>query len=135
MDDCPYRIKLTTPELKHYAITAREEKSRLVIHGFAESRQWCGNGARCTVSLSRGSTGIADDIRRKILIQAREDVERAQEVERAQRDAQEQERIIKGMLSQLVKLDHLHDALTGFKTGNGLNGKIIDHYNGYGLFV
>ncbi|CAK8741716.1 hypothetical protein SODG_005034 [Sodalis praecaptivus] len=87
------------------------------------------------MSLSRGSTGIADDIRRKILIQAREDVERAQEVERAQRDAQEQERIIKGMLSQLVKLDHLHDALTGFKTGNGLNGKIIDHYNGYGLFV
>lgn len=101
LDDCPYKIKLTTPELKRYAITAREEKSRLVIYGFVESRQWLGNGARCTVSPSRGATGIADDIRRKILIQAREDVERVQEEEWAQRDAQEQEKIIKGMLSQL----------------------------------
>ncbi|EBR1018859.1 hypothetical protein BRQ86_13975 [Salmonella enterica] len=135
LDDCPYRIKLTTPELKRYAITVREEKGRLVIHGFVESRQWHGHGARCTVSPSRAATGIADDIRRKILIQSREDVEKAQEAERAQRDAQEQEEIIKGMLSQLVKLDNWHDALTGFKVGNGLSGKITDHYNGYGLFV
>lgn len=135
LDDCPYRIKLTTPELKRYAITIREEKGRLAVYGFAESRQWRGNGARCTVSPSRGATGIADDIRRKILIQAREDVEKAQEAERQQRDAQEQEKIIKGMLSQLVKLDNWHNALTGFKVGNGLSGKITDHYNGYGLFV
>ncbi|MDR5971487.1 hypothetical protein [Escherichia coli] len=135
LDDCQYRIKLTTPELKRYALTAREEKGRLVIHGFVESRQWHGHGARCTVSPSRSAAGIADDIRRKILTTAREDVEKAQEVERKQRDAQEQDKIIKGMLSQLVKLDHWHDALTGFKADNGLNGKITDHYNGYGLFV
>lgn len=62
-------------------------------------------------------------------------MEKAQKAEKAQRDAQEQEKIIKGMLSQLVKLDNWHDALTGFKADNGLNGKITDHYNGYGLFV
>ncbi|SQA60507.1 Uncharacterised protein [Raoultella planticola] len=135
LDDCQYRIKLTTPELKRYALTVREEKGRLVIHGFVESRQWHGLGARCTVSPSRSSTGIADDIRRKILTTAREDVEKAQEAERKQRDAQEQDKIIKGMLSQLVKLDHWHDTLTGFKADNGLNGKITDHFNGYGLFV
>lgn len=50
LDDCQYRIKLTTPELKRYALTVREEKGRLVIHGFVESRQWHGYGARCTVS-------------------------------------------------------------------------------------
>ncbi|EAB3660516.1 hypothetical protein EGA70_14645 [Salmonella enterica] len=135
LDDCQYRIKLTTPELKRYALTVREEKGRLVIHGFVESRQWHGNGARCSVSPSRGATGIADDIRRKILTQAREDVKKAQEAEREQQDNQEQEIIIKGMLAQLVKLDNWHDALTGFKADNGLSGKITDHYNGYGLFV
>lgn len=135
LDDCPYRIKLTTPELKRYALTVREEKCRLVIHGFVESRQWHGHGVRCTVSPSRGETGIADDIRRKIFSTAQEDVKKAQEAEKAQRDAQEQEKIIKGMLSQLLTLDNWHDALTGFKAENGLSGKITDHFNGYGLFV
>lgn len=128
LDDCQYRIKLTTPALKRYAITVREEKGRLVIHGFVESRQWHGYGARCTVSLSRGATGIAEDIRRKILTTA-------QEAEQNQRDGQEQEKIIKGMLAQLVTLNNWHNALTGFKAENGLDGKITDHFNGYGLFV
>ncbi|ECW7639345.1 hypothetical protein ROS72_004688 [Citrobacter freundii] len=135
LDDCQYRIKLTTPALKRYAITVREEKGRLVIHGFVESRQWHGYGARCTVSLSRGATGIAEDIRRKILTTAQEDVTKAQEAEQNQRDGQEQEKIIKGMLAQLVTLNNWHNALTGFKAENGLDGKITDHFNGYGLFV
>ncbi|MFL3617377.1 hypothetical protein VKQ53_27175 [Escherichia coli] len=135
LDDCQYRIKLTTPALKRYAITVREDKDRLVIHGFVESRQWHGYGARCTVSLSRGATGIAEDIRRKILTTAQEDVTKAQEAEQKQRDGQEQEKIIKGMLAQLVTLNNWHNALTGFKAENGLDGKITDHFNGYGLFV
>lgn len=135
LDDCQYRIKLTTPALKRYAITVREDKGRLVIHGFVESRQWHGYGARCTVSLSRGATGIAEDIRRKILTTAQEDVTKAQEAEQKQRDGQEQEKIIKGMLAQLVTLNNWHNALTGFKAENGLDGKITDHFNGYGLFV
>lgn len=135
LDDCQYRIKLTTPELKRYALTVREEKGRLLIHGFVESRQWHGYGTRCTVSPSRSAAGIAEDIRRKILIQAQEDVTKAQEAEQKQRDAQEQEKIIKGMLAQLVTLNNWHNALTGFKAENGLDGKITDHFNGYGLFV
>ncbi|WP_454728173.1 hypothetical protein [Citrobacter freundii] len=135
LDDCQYRIKLTTPELKRYALTVREEKGRLLIHGFVESRQWHGYGALCTVSPSRSAAGIAEDIRRKILIQAQEDVTKAQEAEQKQRDAQEQEKIIKGMLAQLVTLNNWHNALTGFKAENGLDGKITDHFNGYGLFV
>lgn len=135
LDDCAYRIKLTTPELKRYAITVREEKGRLVIHGFVESRQWHGHGARCTVSPSRAATGIAEDIRRKILTTAQEDVTKAQEAEQKQRDAQEQEKIIKGMLAQLVKLNNWHDALTGFKADNGLGGKITDYCGGYAMTV
>ncbi|HAT1583160.1 TPA: hypothetical protein I8Y16_004037 [Raoultella ornithinolytica] len=135
LDDCQYRIKLTTPALKRYAITVREDKGRLVIHGFVESRQWHGYGARCTVSPSRGATGIADDIRRKILTSAQEDVTKAQEAEQKQRDAQEQEEIIKGMLAQLVKLENWHDALTGFKAENGLGGKITKYCGGYALTV
>lgn len=135
LDDCQYRIKLTTPALKRYAITVREEKGRLVIHGFVVSRQWHGHGARCTVSPSRSATGIAEDIRRKILTSAQEDVTKAQEAEQKQRDAQEQEKIIKGMLSQLVKLESWHDALTGFKAENGLNGKITDYCGGYTMVV
>lgn len=135
LDNCQYRIKLTTPELKRYAITVREEKGRLVIHGFVESRQWHGHGARCTVSPSRSATGIAEDIRRKILTTAQEDVTKAQEAEQKQRDAQEQENIIKGMLSQLVNLNIWHDALTGFKAENGLGGKITDYCGGYAITV
>lgn len=135
LDDCQYRIKLTTPKLKRYAITVREEKGRIVIHGFVDSRQWHGHGARCTVSPLRAATGIAEDIRRKILTTAQEDVRKAQEAEQKQRDMQEQEKIIKGMLAQLVKLENWHDTLTGFKAANGLDGKITGHYNGYGLFV
>ncbi|WP_160187717.1 hypothetical protein [Escherichia coli] len=135
LDDCQYRIKLTMPALKRYAITVREDKGRLVIHGFVESRQWHGHGARCTVSPSRSGTGIAEDIRRKILTTAQEEVTKAQDAEQKQRDAQEQDKIIKGMLAQLVTLNNWHDALTGFKAENGLDGKITDHFNGYGLFV
>ncbi|CAA2945743.1 TPA: hypothetical protein ACQFHA_003872 [Escherichia coli] len=135
LDDCQYRIKLTMPALKRYAITVREDKGRLVIHGFVESRQWHGHGARCTVSPSRSATGIAEDIRRKILTTAQEEVTKAQDAEQKQRDAQEQDKIIKGMLAQLVTLNNWHDALTGFKAENGLDGKITDHFNGYGLFV
>ena len=58
-----------------------------------------------------------------------------QEAEKKQLEGLEQERIIKGMLAQLVKLEGWHDSLTGFKANNGLSGKITDHYNGYGLFV
>lgn len=53
------------------------------------------------MSPSRGAVGIADDIRRKILTTAQEDVTKAQAAERAQRDALEQDKIIKGMLASL----------------------------------
>ncbi|MHA6187825.1 hypothetical protein ACXYV5_20970 [Escherichia coli] len=135
LDDCQYRIKLTTPNLKRYALTVREDKGRIVIHGFVESRCWRGTGARCTVSPSRNAAAIADDIRHKILKQARQDLDTMQEAEKKQLEGLEQERIIKGMLAQLVKLEGWHDSLTGFKANNGLSGKITDHYNGYGLFV
>lgn len=135
LDDCQYRIKLTTAELKRYVITVREENNRLIIHGFIESRQWRGNGARCTVSPSRGSAGIADDIRRKILIHAHEDIEKALEAERIKQEALEQDKIIKGMLSRLVKLESHYNAFTGYKAENGLQGSVTKRFDGYGVFI
>ncbi|UCQ29618.1 hypothetical protein DCF83_18030 (plasmid) [Edwardsiella tarda] len=135
LDDCRYRIKLTTPELKRYVITVREEKNRLVIYGFVESRQWSGNGAQCTVSLSREVTGIANDIRCKILPLARKEIENALKYEKNIHEQQEKKQILKGMLAQLVQLESWYGALTGFKTENGLSGKITEQGDCYDFVV
>ncbi|MEW5130075.1 hypothetical protein AB1Y63_17905 [Morganella morganii] len=135
LDDCQYRIKLTSPDFRGFIITVRQEQGRLVLTGFVDSRLYRGTYFKCTVAPDRKPDAIAQTIERKILKDAADEISKAQDAEKSHQDAREQEQIIKGMLSRLVKLDSHYNAFTGFKSGNGLYGNITRRFDGYGLTV
>ncbi|WP_025154755.1 hypothetical protein [Morganella morganii] len=135
LDDCQYRIKLSSPELKGFIITARPEKGRLKLCGFVDSRLYRGQYFTCSLSLSRNTNAIAQAIERKILPDAPAELEKVCIAEKREQDALYQDKIIKGMLSRLVKLESHYNAFTGFKSDNGLHGCISEHFDGYGLTV
>lgn len=135
LDDCQYRIKLTSPKFKNYSVHIRMEKQRLSIVGSVDSRSWRSPCYSCTVSPFRNPVEIAADIERKILANALQDVKKALECENNLQAEREKTRILKGMLSQLVQLENWYGTLTGFKVENGLNGQITEHGDGYGFLV
>lgn len=135
LDDCQYRIKLTSPDLRGFIITVRPENGRIVLTGFVDSRLYRGTYFKCTLARDRKPVSIAQTIERKILKDAAEEISKARDAEKSHQDAREQEQIIKGMLSRLVKLESHYNAFTGFKSGNGLQGNITKRFDGYGLTV
>ncbi|MEG9385089.1 hypothetical protein [Morganella morganii] len=135
LDDCMYRIKLSSPELKGFIIMARPEKGRLKLSGFVDSRLYRGTYFTCSLSQSRKADVIAQTIERKILPDAPAELEKARIAEKNQQDALYRDKIIRGMLSRLVKLESHYNAFTGFKSDNGLHGSVTDHFDGYGLTV
>ncbi|MGX8935120.1 hypothetical protein ACWWJJ_17680 [Proteus mirabilis] len=135
LDDCQYRIKLTSPDFRGFIITVRQEQGRLVLMGFVDSRLYRGTYFKCTVAPDRKPDAIAQTITRKILCGAREELIKAKEIEKSYQDAQEQDKIIKGMLSRQVKLESHYNAFTGFQADNGLQGNVIKRFDGYGLTV
>lgn len=135
LDDCQYRIKITSPHFRNYSVHIRMDKERLSIVGSVDSRNWRSPCYSCTVSLQRNPVEIAADIERKILVNALQDVEKALECEKNLQAERERKRILKGMLSQLVQLENWHGTLTGYKAENGLNGQVTEHGDGYGFLV
>lgn len=135
LDDCKYRVKLTSPQYKNYSVHIRMEKERLAIIGSVDSRNWRSPCYSCTVSPHRDPVEIAADIERKILVNAPQDIEKYQEYERNLQDEQEKKRILKGMLSQIVQLESYYGVLTGFDAENGLYGKITEHGDNYDIFI
>ncbi|MBW5840140.1 hypothetical protein [Yersinia enterocolitica] len=135
LDDCLYRIKLTSPQYKNFSIHIRMEKGRLVIIGSVDSRSWRSPYHTCTVSPERNPVEIAADIEKKILIDAFEDVKKAREYERQLQQKQEQTQILKGMLSRLIHLYSWHGTFTGFKVENGLDGNVSERGDGYEMVI
>ncbi|HGJ5868505.1 hypothetical protein [Arsenophonus nasoniae] len=135
LDGCQYRIKLTSPDLRGYIITIRREDGRLVLTGFVDSRLYRGTYFKCTLALGRKPAAIAQAIERKILKDAWEELAKAQDAEKSHENAREQDNIIKGMLSRLVKLENHYNTFTGFKAENGLGGSVTRRFDGYGLTV
>lgn len=135
LDDCQYRIKLTSPQYKNYSIHIRMHKQRLLITGNVNSRTWRSQLYSCTVSPHRNPVDISEDIKRKILVNAKPDIDKAQMYERNRLSEQEGKQIIKGMLSQLVELENWHGTLTGFRASNGLTGCVAEQNNGYEMLV
>ncbi|MCV5688159.1 hypothetical protein OFN32_28535, partial [Escherichia coli] len=105
LDDCQYRIKLTSPDFKNYSIHIRMEKGRLVIIGSVDSRSWRSPYHTCTVSPERNPVEIAADIEKKILSDALDNVDMAREYEQQLQQKREKKLILKGMLSRLVHLE------------------------------
>ena len=88
-----------------------------------------------TVSLTRNPVGIANDISRKILANALDEIELLREHESALQEKQDKVRIIKGMLSQLLSISPWYGALTGFNADNGLAGKILQNGDDYEMVI
>lgn len=135
LDDCEYRIKLTSPVYRGFSIMIRNEKQRLHIGGSADSRLYRGTYYKCTLAQDRTAAAIARTIEQKILLNAAVELTRAKDAEKAHQKAQESDIIIKGMLSRLVKLEGHYNAFTGFTADNGLYGSINTHYDGYSMTV
>ena len=135
LDDCQYRIKLTSPQYKNYSIHIRMEKGRLVIIGSVDSRSWRSPYHTCTVSPERNPVEIAADIEKKILTDAFENVEKAMEYERQLQKKREQTQILKGMLSRLIRLVSWLGTLTGFKVENGLDGNVSERGGGFEMVI
>ncbi|WP_168403011.1 hypothetical protein [Erwinia amylovora] len=135
LDDCQHRLKLTSPQFKNYSVHIRMEKGRLAIVGSVDCRSWRSPCHSCTVSQQRNPIDIAGDIQRKILVTAREEVEQAINCDKERWYKREQEIIVKGMLAQQVPLTPYYNALTGFKTMNGVNGAVTENHSGYGLKI
>ncbi|ELF4568352.1 hypothetical protein RNG55_004585 [Salmonella enterica] len=135
LDDCKYRVKLTSPQYKNYSVYIRMEKERLAIIGSVDSHNWRSPCYSCTVSPHRNPVDIAADIERKILVNALHDIEKYQEYERNLQTEQEKKRILKGMLSQIFQLESYYGALTGFKAENGLYGKITERGDDYDIDI
>ena len=135
LDDCQYRIKLTSPQYKNYSIHIRMEKGRLVIIGSVDSRSWRSHYHTCTESPARNPVELAADIEKKILTDAFENVEKAMVYERQLQKKREQTQILKGMLSRLIRLDSWHGTLTGFKVENGLDGNVSERGDGFEMVI
>ncbi|EKN3891437.1 hypothetical protein ACVT81_004251 [Yersinia enterocolitica] len=135
IDDCLYRIKLTSHFFKNYSVHIRMDKNRLTIVGNVDCRSWRSPCHSCTVSPQRNPIDIARDIQRKILVTARQEVEQAINCDKERRDKREQERIVKGMLAQQVQLTPHYNTLTGFKTMNGIHGTVTENHSGYGVNI
>ncbi|EIY0405656.1 hypothetical protein ML566_005106, partial [Escherichia coli] len=50
LDDCPSRIKLTSPQFKNYSVHIRMEKDRFSVVGSVDSRSWSSPYHVCTLS-------------------------------------------------------------------------------------
>ncbi|HDS4462417.1 TPA: hypothetical protein QH403_004721 [Escherichia coli] len=135
LDDCQYRIKLTSSQFKNYSIHIRMEKGRLVIIGSVDSRSWRSPYHTCTVSPERNPVEIAADIGKKILTDALDNVDMAREYEQQLQRKREQKQILKGMLSRLVRLESRHGTLTEFKVENGLDGNVSERGDGYEMVI
>lgn len=135
LDDCQYRIKLTSPRFKNFSVHIRMDKERLAITGSVDSRNWRGPYHTCTVSPQRNPVEIAADIEKKILINALQDVKTSREYENKLQEERERKLILKGMLLQLVNLENWHGTLTGFKAENGLSGHVTERGDGYEVLI
>ncbi|EGY28701.1 hypothetical protein Rin_00013620 [Candidatus Regiella insecticola 5.15] len=129
-----HQIKLTNPTLKNYSIVARLVKNRIMIYGSIDYHYYhYGKLAKCTISLTRNARAVAKDIKRKVLITAVDEINKANQFHQKERENKEQKRILKGMLAQQVKLKFYHNAITDIVASSGINGRVKDGYDGYQL--
>ncbi|HGJ5856154.1 hypothetical protein [Arsenophonus nasoniae] len=132
--DEEHLIKLMNPTLKNYSIVCRREKDRIMIYGSVDYYHYrYGKLAKCSVSLTRNASAIAEDIKRKVLITAVDEINKANEYHQKEQEKKEQKRILKGMLAQQVKLESYYNAITGIVASSGIHGKVKEGYDGYNL--
>ena len=134
-----HQILMMNPAFKHYAISARLEKNRIHLFGNVQKYSGCGEWSSCTVSPNRQPWEIAEDIRRKILVDAKRQIA-LYEKERAERQQKKDDRaILIHALSQLVKAERysFYDGhrLCSVEASNGIYGSVREGNSGFTLEV
>ncbi|AJI85200.1 hypothetical protein AW19_4142 (plasmid) [Yersinia frederiksenii Y225] len=127
---CDYRIKLTSPNFKYFAIIARMDKGRIYISGGIIHHLFKGEWLHCTVSPHRQPIAIATDIERKILPTALTQVESAMREIKKHSDKKAEREIVISSIGRVMKLSHSHYCLCGFQH-NEIIGSVKETYGGY----
>lgn len=128
--DYVHRIKLTSPNFKNFAITARMDKGRIYISGGIIHHLFKGEWRHCTVSPNRQPIAITNDIERKILLTALEQVEYARIEIKKHYDKIDEREIVKSSIGRVMKLSHSHYCLCGFQH-NEIMGSVKETHGGY----
>lgn len=131
-----YRLTLINPDYRHYSITARLEKGRIILSGSVNKYRHSNSYSRCTVSPTRGAAEIAGDIRRKVLQNARHQIaifEADCAGEQQQREDRRNLMHMLGRLTDVYEYDRSTNVLCSITTSHGIKGDVTDRYGGYQL--
>lgn len=127
-----YRINLMNPVLKNYSITVRQEKDRLILVGGCRRSNRFSEYSKCTVSPSREPWGIAEDIKRKILIDADKQIANVAADFAEVKRLKDEERIVVNLISRLVSTqpyEGYYGIMCSFRT-QGMSGDVAEWHNG-----
>ncbi|WP_448805408.1 hypothetical protein, partial [Bacillus subtilis] len=102
-----------------------------------DSRIHRGEIYSCTVSKDRNPVHIADDIKRKIITFAQNEIREAKESEAKAKEKKEQDLIVKNMLSRLFTMHSSWQSgvIGSFNSANGLDGTIRKTSSGYKIEI
>ncbi|MEX9975687.1 hypothetical protein AB7W84_19400 [Providencia rettgeri] len=137
LDNDNYRIKITSNRFMGFSIHVREEKNRFTIMGSFDSRIHRGKIYTCTVSKDRNPVHIAEDIKRKIIAFAQNEISEAKESAAKEQEKKANDLIVNGMLSRLFTMHKSWQSgvIGSFKTDNGLDGMIRKTGSGYKIEI
>lgn len=129
LDNCENRIKLTSPMYKTYSVFVRQEKGRISISGSVDSRYYRGSYHSCTVATNREASAIANTIKNKIICDAQEQIQLAQDAKNSYQKKINDKQILKDLISRLVNIQSRNGSLCGF-IHEGLNCAVDERYSG-----
>lgn len=137
LDNDGYRIKITSNQFMGFSIHVREDKNRFTVMGSFDSRTHRGEIYSCTVSKDRNPVHIAEDIKRKIIAFAQDEIRQAKESKVKAQEKKEQDQIVKNMLSRLFTMHSSWQSgvIGSFKAENGLDGMIRKTSSGYKIEI
>lgn len=131
-----HRILISNPAYQYFSITVRMTKGRFHIFGSVPKYTGC-DWSSCTAAPNRQPWEIAEDIRRKILVNARRQIQlyMAEKTERQKKiDSRE---ILIHSLSKLVRAtrysDYNRSGLCSLEAPNGIYGGVKESNHGYSL--
>lgn len=104
-----YRIFLFTPALPNYSIVVLQEKDRLILTGSPKRSRSYNDYSRCTVALTREPRAIAQDIRKKILAYAPQQIDKAAADLAGRMEQKEDRQILLNLLSRLIETRDLQN--------------------------
>jgi len=132
-----HRISLINPGYRNYSISARLEKDRIHLVGGVRNFHRSNTYSSCTVSPRREAWAIAQDIKRKILVDAATQIATFEADRSGAARLEEDNRILVNLLKKMASVTEYHniyDVLCRVRTAQGICGDVkLPLSNGYRL--